>query len=87
MFWSISDQYHNLDCRIHVQIRLTGNSGINGGIPSITNTDDVLCFVCKKDTQILDHFLFDYPDFREHFDSLTCALKSLVAILWMEDIW
>ena len=70
MFWSISDQYPDLVCRLHVQIRLMDNFDLNGGIPWITNADDVLCFVCKRDTETLGHFLFDCPDFREHFDSL-----------------
>ena len=65
MFWSISDQYNYLACRLHVQIRLMGNFGLNGAMPWITN-----CFVCKRDTESLGHFLFDCPDFREHFDSL-----------------
>ena len=51
-----------------------GNFGLNGGIPWITNTDDVLCFVCKRDTETLGHFLFDCPDFQEHFDSLRSNL-------------
>ena len=70
MFWSISDKYPDVACRLHVKNRLMGNFGLNGGIPWITNTDDALCFVCKRDTETLGHFLFDCPDFRQHFDSL-----------------
>ena len=40
----------------------------------ITKTDDALCFVCKRGTETLGHFLFDCPDFREHFDSLWSKL-------------
>ena len=36
-----------------------GNFGLNGGTPWITNTDDALCYVCKRDTETLGHFLFD----------------------------
>ena len=68
MFWSISDQYPDLVCCLHVQIRLMGNFGLNWEIPWITNTDGALLFVCKRDTEMLGHFLFDCPDFREHFD-------------------
>ena len=37
-----------------------GNFGLNGGIPRITKTGDAFCFVCKRDTETLDHFLFDF---------------------------
>ena len=74
MFWSITDQYPDLACRLHVHIRLMGNFGLNEGIPWITNNDDALCFVCKRDTETLSHFLFDCPDFREHFNSLCSNL-------------
>ena len=70
MFWSISDQYPGLVCRLHVKIGLMSNFDLNGGIPLITNIADALCFVSRRDTETLDHFLFDCPDFREHFDSL-----------------
>ena len=59
MLWSISD----LACRLHFQIRLVSNFGLNGGIPWTTNTGDAVCFVCKRDTEILRHFRFDCPDF------------------------
>ena len=79
MFWSISDQYPGLVYRLHVQIRLMGNFALNGGIPWVTNTDDSLCFVYKRDTETLGHFLFDCHDFREHFDSLWSDLCLKVA--------
>ena len=62
-----------------------GNFSLNEGIPWITNTDGAPCFVCKRDTKNLKQFLFDCPDFREHFDSLcqTSASKSPLADLWM----
>ena len=88
MFGSISDQYPYLACRLHVQIRLMGNFGLNGIIPWITNTDDALCFVCKRDTEILSHLLLTVLTSEStltHFGQ-TCALKSLLAILWLADI-
>ena len=64
MFWLISDQYLDLACRLHVQIRLMGNFRLNGGIPWITDTDDALCFVCERVTETRSNFLFDCPAFR-----------------------
>ena len=88
MFWSISNQYPDLACRLHVQTRLMGNFGLNGGITWNTNTDDALCFVCKRDTETLGHFFFTVLTSKSsltHFGQ-TCALKSLPAIFWMADI-
>ena len=35
MFWSISDQYPDLVCSLHVQVRLVGNFVINEGTQQI----------------------------------------------------
>ena len=86
MFWSISDQYPDLLCSLHVQIRLIGNYCLNLGIPWIADTDDALCFVCKRDSETLSHFLFDCPDFWEYFDSLWSSL-NLKVTTGMENIY
>ena len=58
-FWAITAEYPDLVCRLHVQIRMMGWLGLNGGIPWLLNTDGALCFVCKSDIETLDHFLFN----------------------------
>ena len=47
-FWSIADRYPNLASRLHVQIRLMGNFGLNGSVPWLTNTDAELCLFAKS---------------------------------------
>ena len=47
-FWSIADRYPGLVSRLHVQIRLMGNFGLNGSVPWLTNTDGELCFFLQK---------------------------------------
>ena len=42
-FWSIADNYPDLAKCLHVQIRLAGNVGLNGGVPWLSNTEDALC--------------------------------------------
>ena len=69
-FWSISDQYPDLVCRLHVQIRLMGNFGFSAELPWASKADDALCFICKESNDNLYHFLFDCPYFRDNFDSL-----------------
>ena len=39
MFWAITDIYPDLVARQHVQVRLMGNFGLNGGIPWLAETD------------------------------------------------
>ena len=56
MFWAIADIYPDLVVRRHVQVRLMGNFGLNGGIPWLAETDDSLCFTCREDNETLCHF-------------------------------
>ena len=37
-FWSISEQHPDLVSRLHIQTRLMGDLGLNGGIPWLCNT-------------------------------------------------
>ena len=77
-FWAIAAEYPDLVCRLHVQIRMTGWLGLNGGIPWLLNTDGALCFVCKSDIEILDHFPFDCPAFRQNFEMFWSSLNHKI---------
>ena len=55
-FWSIADLYPNLVRHLHVQIRLMGNFGMNGGVPWFTNTDGELCLLYKESVEDVSHF-------------------------------
>ena len=77
-FWTITAEYPDLVCRLHVQIRMIGWLDLNGGIPWLLNTDAALCFVCKSDIQILDHFLFNSPAFRQNFDMTWSSLNHKI---------
>ena len=72
--WSISDQYPDLVCHLHVQIRLMGNFGFSEELPWASKADDALCFICKECNDNLYHFLFDCPYFCDNFDSLWSSL-------------
>ena len=69
-FWSTADHYPDSVSRLHVQIRLMGNFGLNGRVPWLTNTDGELCLVCKNSVEDVSHFLSDCSSFRDNFDSL-----------------
>ena len=74
MFWAIADIYLDMVACRHVQVRLMGNFGLNGGIPWLAETDGSLCFTCREDNKTLCHFFFDCPTFKPNFDSLWCNL-------------
>ena len=75
-FWSIADRYPDLVSRLHVQIRLMGNFGLNGGVPWLTNTDGELCLFCKNSVEDVSHFLSDCSSFRDNFESLWSNLSQ-----------
>ena len=62
--------------RLHVQVRIMGNFGLNGGIPWLTNTEGATCFVCKQDVETVNHFLLECPGFKESLDSVWDKLKN-----------
>ena len=77
-FSAITAEYPDLVCRLHVQIRMMGWLGLNGGIPWLLNTDGALCFVCKSDIETLDHFLFNCPAFHQNFEMLWSSLNHKI---------
>ena len=77
-FWSISEQFRDLVCCLHTQVRLMGSLGLNGGIPRLKNTEGTLCFICKHENETLSHFLFVCTSFHRHFDSLWTNLVSKI---------
>ena len=74
-FWAITAEYPDLVCRLHVQIRMMGWPGLNGGILWLFNTGGALCFVCKNDIETLNNFLFKCPAFRQNVEMLWSSLK------------
>ena len=61
----VSEQHPDLVSRLHIQTRLMGNFGLNGGIPWLCNTDGTICFQCKEDIETVSHFLLDCPNIRD----------------------
>ena len=77
-FWAITAEYPDLVCWLHVQIRMMGWLGLNRGIPWLLNIDEALCFVCKSDTETLDHFLFNCPAFHQNFEIIWSSLNHKI---------
>ena len=75
-FWSISEQFPDLVCYLHAQVRLIGSLGLNGGISWLKNTEGALSFIYKQGNETLSHFLFVCSSFRRPFDSFQANLVS-----------
>ena len=69
-FWSITDHYPDLVSRLHIQVRLMGNFGLNAGVPWLHGTPGALCFICKEGLDDVNHFLWECKTFRENFQSV-----------------
>ena len=50
-FWSLADEYSDLVTRMHTQVRLMGNLGLNGSVPWLKDTEGTSCFICKEDIE------------------------------------
>ena len=69
----MADEYPDSVTRMHTQVRLIGNFGLNGSVPWLKDTEGAL--ICKEDIENLDHFLLDCPQFTENFDSIWYNLE------------
>ena len=78
-FWSPANQSPDLVSRMHIQVRLMGNFGLNGSLPWLQNTDGAICFICKEDIESVTHFFLHYSYFRNNFESLRDKLKIKIA--------
>ena len=77
---TIANQFPDLVSRLHVQVRLMGNFGLNGSLPWLQNTDGAICFICKEDIlKVWRIFFLDCSYFRNNFESLWKKLKIKIA--------
>ena len=75
-FWSLANHCPDPVSWLHAQVRIMGNFALNGVIPWFTNSEGTTCFVCKQGMEIVNHFLFECPKFKENIDSLWDKLKT-----------
>ena len=69
-FWSIAGEYPDLVTRLHTQARLMNNFGLNASAPWPKDTEGALCFICKENIENTDHFLLDFPQFKDNLNSI-----------------
>ena len=77
-FKCLADKYPDHVSRIHIQIRIMGNFGPNGGVPWHVGTNGFLCLICKQGTEDVTHFLLDCPFFKENVDSVWLNIKARI---------
>ena len=76
-FWCLADDYPDLVSRMHIQIRLMGNFGLNAGVPWYVGTNGAPCLICKQGTDVT-HFLLDCPFFKENVGSIWLNIKARI---------
>ena len=72
-FWAITAEYPDLVCRFHVQIRMMGWLGLNGGIPWLLKTD-LFAKVILNSLSLS----FNCPAFRQNFKMLWSSLNHKI---------
>ena len=77
-FWCLADDYPDLVSCMHIQIRLMGNFGLNGGVLWHVGTNGSLCLICTEGTEDVTHFLLDCPFFKENVDSIWLNIKARI---------
>ena len=77
-FWCLADNYPDLVSRMHIQIRLMGNFGLNGGVPWHVGTNRSLCLICKEGAEDVTHFLLECPFFKDNVDSVWLNIKTRI---------
>ena len=75
-FWSLTDQDPDSVCHLRVQVRFMGNLRANAGVPWLSDTDCVKCFICRNGIENAGHFFFDCMSFKENFTILWSNLKT-----------
>ena len=47
-------------------------------VPWLSNTEDALCFICKKNVENVNHFLLECREYRNNFDSIWLNLRQKI---------
>ena len=77
-FWSLAHSYADLVSRLHVQVRLVGNFGLNAGIPWLSDTEGSLRFIRKESEDNIGHILLEWRFFRDNVKSIWSNLKQKI---------
>ena len=84
-YWSITLDYPDLVKYIHLQMRIIGHFGLNGGVPWLEGTSGCVCYIFQEGVEDNLHFLLDCSFLREHFSLLWSELHQKILMLDLVD--
>ena len=84
-YWSLTSDYPDLINHFHLQMRIMGNFGLNGGVPWLEGTNGCVCYICQEGVEDNLHFLLDCSFLREHFSLLWSKLQQKILKLDLVD--
>ena len=84
-YWSLTSDYPDLVKHFHLQMRIMGNFGLNGGVPWLEGTNGCVCYICLEGVEDNLHFLLDCSFLREHFSLLWSKLQQKILKLDLVD--
>ena len=84
-YWSLTSDYPDLVKHFHLQMRIMGNFGLNGGVPWLEGTNGCVCYICQEGVEDNLHFLLDCSFLREHFSFLWSKLQQKILKLDLVD--
>ena len=65
-YWSLTSDYPDLVKYFHLQMRIMGNFGLNGGVSWLEGINGCVCYICQEGVEDNLHFLLDCSFLREH---------------------
>ena len=80
-YWSLTFDCHDLVKHFHLQVRIMGNFGLNGGMPWLDGANGCFCYICQDNL----HFLLDCSFLRENFSLLWFNLQYKILKLVVVD--
>ena len=84
-YWSLTFDYPDLVKYFHLQMRIMGNFGLNGGVPWLEGTNGCVCYICQEGVEDNLHFLLDCSFLREYFSLLWSKLQQKILKLDLVD--
>ena len=84
-YWSLTSDYLNLVKHFHLQMRIMGNFGPNGGVPWLGGSNGCVCYICQEGVEDTLHFLLHCSFLHEDFSLLWSKLQQKILKLDLVD--
>ena len=77
-YWSLTSEMPDVVPKRHTQLRVMVNAGLQGGVPWLRNSCQIICPICKSEDEDNYHFLLCCKAVRPEFDLFWSKLFSLI---------